>query len=326
MTPDDVRRVLRTAVQAPSVHNTQPWRFTVAGDVLEVRADRSRQLHAQDPDGRELVLSCGAAVLHARLAVRGLGRSCTVSWLPDAADGDLVARLQAGIPEPADAHEQQLLDAVDLRHTDRSAFSPEPVPAPLVDELRRAAEHEGAWLADEQRPDQVLGLQVMTSRADRALRHDPAVQGELRSWVRAGLSAPDGVPVDALPDQGRGRGSSLDLRVFDPDADPERRLAGGEPPVAEQPLLLVLGTAGDTAGDWARAGAALARVLLTATARGMVANPQTQAMEVPSVRAALRTGLGLAGVPQVLLRAGWPTGPGSPRTGRRPLEAVLDRS
>jgi len=324
VTPDDVRRVLATAVRAPSVHNTQPWRFAVTGDVLEVHADRTRQLHAQDPDGRELVLSCGAAALHARLAVRGLGRDCRTTWLPDEQDRDLVARLEVGGPRPATPDEQRLLEAVELRHTDRSAFAADPVAAGLVDELRAAAEHEGGWLADEQRPDQVLGVEVLVSRADRALRRDAAVREELRGWVRGGLASDDGVPVDALPDEGRGRGSSLELRSFDPDAGREQPAADA-PPAAEHPLLLVLGTPAETPADWARAGAALARVLLTATSRGLVANPQTQVMEVPSLRASLRSTLGLAGEPQVLLRIGWPRGPGSPRTGRRPVEAVLDQ-
>ncbi len=320
MTPDEIRQVLSTAVLAPSVHNTQPWLFEADGDVLDVRADRSRQLTVQDPQGRELLLSCGAAALHAWLAVRGLGRACTLQWLPVPDDPDHVARLTAGDPEPPGEQEARLLEAVPLRHTDRSAFAEEPVPDELVDAMRAAAEREGAWLAAEQRPDQVSDLEALVWRADQALRRDPQVQEEQRGWVRGGTRPAEGLPSGALPGHGHDRGSSLTLRDFEP-ADP----AGPpqEPPPAEHPLLLVLGTPAESREDWVRGGAALARLLLTATAEGLVANPQTQVMEVPVLRARLRSQLGFVGEPQVLLRVGRPTGPGSPQAGRRSVDEVL---
>jgi hypothetical protein len=92
LTSDQVRAVVETATLAPSVHNTQPWRFASDGTRVDVHADPERVLRRQDPDGRELLISCGAASLLAELAVRGLGRSCTVEVLPDPADQQLVAR------------------------------------------------------------------------------------------------------------------------------------------------------------------------------------------------------------------------------------------
>lgn len=325
LTAGQVRQVVATAVQAPSVHNTQPWRFaavTVDGrTVLEVHADRSRLLAVQDPTGRELHVSCGAAVLHARLAVRGLGRACELAWQPDPADPDLVARLTVGGAEPQTAQERELLAAVPLRHTDRSAFSDEPVDPSAVDALVAAAGQEGAHLDAEREHERVLALEVLVARADQVLRQDPALQDELQRWVRHESAPTEGVPVDALPAHGADRGSSLSLRDF----DPVDRAGGhdGDPPPVERPLLLVLSTDRDDAAGWLRAGAALGRVLLTATAAGLVANPQTQLLEVPGLRSRLVATLGLVGEPQLLLRLGRPAGPGSPKTGRRPVDAVL---
>jgi Nitroreductase family len=172
----------------------------------------------------------------------------------------------------------------------------------------------------EQQPDRVLVLEGLVARADRTLRADADVRDELRGWVRPGPRPVEGVPVGALPDHGRDRGSSLALRDFDPDdAPPPDRSA---PPVAEHPLLLVLSTDGDGPEDWARAGGALTRVLLTATAAGLVADPQTQVLEVAGLRWRLVDDLGLVGLPQMVLRVGHPTGPGSPATGRRPVSDV----
>ena len=88
--------VLRYAGLAPSVHNTQPWQITANDDVIEVRADRSRQLSFLDPTGRQLHLSCGAAVEFARLAVREAGHAGAVDVLPEPNDADLIARLRVG--------------------------------------------------------------------------------------------------------------------------------------------------------------------------------------------------------------------------------------
>ena len=69
------------ALRAPSVHNTQPWRWRIdpADGVVELHADRGRQLTATDPDGRDLLISCGAALGHLAVALRagisGAGRA-----------------------------------------------------------------------------------------------------------------------------------------------------------------------------------------------------------------------------------------------------------
>lgn len=323
MTPDQLTEVLETAVRAPSVHNTQPWLFEVDGDTILVRADRSRQLPLQDPLGRELLLSCGAAAVHAQLAVRGLGLGCDLRWSATAGDPDRVATLTVTGPLAPTPEQSRLLAAVALRRTDRSAFAPTPVPAALVAALGTAAQQDGAHLTAEQQPDRVLTLEVLVAQADRIVRQDAGLRDEQAGWVRPGPHPAQGLPVGALPDHARSRGSSLVLRDFEPADAPAP--APLEPPTPEHALLLVLSTDGDGPEDWARAGGALARVLLTATAAGLVANPQTQVLEVAGLRSRLISELGLVGRPQMLLRVGYPSGAGSPATGRRPVADVLTR-
>jgi len=71
------------ALRAPSVFNTQPWRWRVTGDALELSADPDRRLAVTDPDGRLLLISCGTALHHARTALAAAGWSATVERLPD---------------------------------------------------------------------------------------------------------------------------------------------------------------------------------------------------------------------------------------------------
>jgi hypothetical protein len=89
---------VRTAALAPSLHNSQPWRFRLVDGGVEVHADRTRQLEVLDPSGRELLVSVGAAVFTLRLAIRCEGRIPAVEIFPDPARPDLVALVRPGTP------------------------------------------------------------------------------------------------------------------------------------------------------------------------------------------------------------------------------------
>src|SRR6516225_5552136 len=95
-----VSEMLAIASRAPSVHNTQPWRFAVGPHAIDLYADAERQL-SQDREGRELLISCGAALFGLRLAVRGLGYLPAVRLLPDPSRPALLARVALGPEEPA---------------------------------------------------------------------------------------------------------------------------------------------------------------------------------------------------------------------------------
>ena len=117
-----LRRIVELATRAPSVHNTQPWRWRGGPHSLELYADRSRTLPASDPDGRNLVISCGAALHHAQVAADALGWSTMVTRFPDPDQPDLLARL-AVAPGTPSRHAPELLEAIDKRCTDRRRFT-----------------------------------------------------------------------------------------------------------------------------------------------------------------------------------------------------------
>jgi hypothetical protein len=303
------------------VHNTQPWRFHWDGTTLSVLEDPSRGLPVLDPHGRERVLSCGAAIENAVLALRELGRHCDVELLPDRAAPDLLARLVPGAPESASAAEHDLLEAIPRRYTDRGAFLPRPVPAEAVDRMRLAAELAGACLRPVERVDERVALAVLLEHADEIEASDPAYVEELRRW-RTHERTAEGIPDAALPTEGVAhRGSDFRLRDFDPGAQSAAAGHDTEPPVPEHPLAVVIGTAGDDRVDWLRAGMAMGRVLLQATVDDLTASPMTQVVEVERLRARLRKELGLVGMPQVVLRVGY--GQGRMTTRRRPVDEIL---
>jgi len=172
------------AVLAPSVHNIQPWRFRLTGERIELRADRSRALPVRDPDDRELLLSCGAALFHLRLALRRFGHAGEVVLWPDAADPDLFARLGFGPAAEPTAEERTEFAAIPHRRTHRGPLAPRPVPTAVLTELRVLAAEEGAWLHLVESEPERAALVALIEEADRLQAADPALQQELPARVR----------------------------------------------------------------------------------------------------------------------------------------------
>lgn len=303
---------VRAATSAPSLHNSQPWLFRLDRSAVDVLADPRRHLHVLDPDGREQLISVGAAIFTLRLALRRAGYRTHVRVFPDPAAPDLVARVVVDAPaEPTPAAEA-LAAAIPHRHTNRWPFAHVPVPEAALDHLRDAARREGAVLtvADGAARDPVLRL---ATTADRWLRERPGYREELARWTGHGVRH-DGVPMwaagpwDAL--------EAVPIRDFAELSELPRPAERFEP----YPTLLILATEGDEPPDHVRAGQALQRVLLTATWQNLATTPIGQPVEAPATRSRL-TGPASGLSAQLVLRVGY--GRAAPRSPRRPLAEVL---
>ena len=311
-----LRHVIEAATLAPSVHNTQPWRFVLRADGFDLLADPGRRLPVLDPTGRLLHLSCGAALVTARTAARALGLAADVALLPDPEWPDLLARLTVSAGAVPDDAELALALAVLHRHTVRGPFDDRPVPEQLLRSLARVAEQEGAALHVVRDEGERVSLAVLLSMADWQEERDPAYRAELARWVRED-PAGGGIPPQAVQED-PGRGSSLRLRDFTL-THPEH--AAGGAPTPDDPAVVVLTSRGDGPLAWLRAGQALGAVLLHAAAEGVQAQPLGQVVDRSGPRTALARSLGLTGVPQMVLRLGYASAHAA--TPRREVEDVL---
>jgi hypothetical protein len=311
-----IRHVIEAATLAPSVHNTQPWRFALRADGFDLLADDERRLAVLDPTGRLLRVSCGAALAQARVAARALGMTAQVDLLPEPGRSDVLARVGLVTGSSPDDREVALALAVLKRHTVRDAFDPVPLPEGLLHDLRAVAEQEGAALRTIQGEGERVALEVLLSGADGTEERNPHYRRELAHWVRDPAGG-DGIPPQVLPTD-PARGSSLRLRDFGL-THPER--SSGRSPVAEDPVVVVLTTRQDGPEAWLQAGQALGMVLLHAADRGVQAQPLGQVVDLPGPRAALARALGLTGCPQMVLRMGVVTARAG--TPRRQLEDVV---
>jgi hypothetical protein len=315
MNRDDLASVIGCAELAPSVHNTQPWKCTAAGNSIEVRADRQRHLAVLDPTGRELTVSCGAAIEFAVIAARGLGWDCTTRLLPDPADADLLAVIDIGERRAVETADRELLEAIPRRYTDRGRYEPRLVTADLLEVLDQGVAHRGVWLrVMDHEGDRLAVIQALTD-AEAAEAADPAYREELAAWLRSG-HAPDGIPPTALGSEPvAGQVNDVPARDFSGDNQHPEPGGDGPPPDVERDTLLMIGTEQDNELCWIQAGQALGWLLLTLTVHGFSSQPLGQALDVEGSRLRLSGQIGLIGHVQFLLRTG--IGHGAPTTGRR---------
>ncbi|MGW7445700.1 Acg family FMN-binding oxidoreductase [Kitasatospora sp. NPDC054795] len=318
LTAPDLHLLAEAGGAAPSLHNSQPWRFRPTPDLLalEVHADLDRAVPAADPDGRAMHISIGAAVFNLRVAAAHLGREAAVRLLPAGAGAQPRAVLDlsapARSPQPFGA---DLYPAIAGRHSSRQPFTNRDVPEALVADLITAARDEGVTLTmlEEHGVRRVLAL---TFEAEARIAADVTREAETRRWLRLEPSY-DGIPLAALGSHDR------DARV------PMRGFAGHPPrhtTAAERfealPQLATLSTHLDTPADWLRTGQAMERVWLLATVHGLRASVLHQAVEIPDTRWRLRDPAEGPGHVQLVLRLGYgPPGAASPR---RAMEDVLD--
>jgi hypothetical protein len=314
------RFLLGFAVQAPSGHNTQPWRFRVSDGRLQLHADRSRALPVADPEHRELVMSCGAALAHLTVALRHFGHSGVVSPFPDPADPDLLASVGLGevwSPRPVD---HQLFDAIEHRRTHRAPFDHRPVPRHVLTQLRRDALEAGATLHVFTEDAAKRPIATLVREGDLTQYSDAAFRRELAAWMRLNRTRkPDGIPGYALGIPGPASVLAptivANLNLGTTQARKDERLA------LTAPALVLLTTSGDEAEDWLRAGQAVDLLLLRAAASGLTASFLNQPIEVAPLRVRLAELTG-SGSPQLLLRIGFGTVEGRP-TPRRTVADVL---
>ncbi|WP_432994334.1 hypothetical protein [Dactylosporangium sp. CA-233914] len=134
------------ALEAPSVLDTQPWRWRIDGDWAELDADRARRPPGAETGDRLLLVSCGAALHHATVALAAAGVGVEVARFPQPEVLERVAVLRHTGPVALDPRAQRLRRAIAVRGSDRRSIGSRPIPAGSLRVLRAAAAAVGAGL------------------------------------------------------------------------------------------------------------------------------------------------------------------------------------
>jgi len=314
LSAEQIDILLSAAVAAPSMHNTQPWRFEVNGTVIDVLVDGSRALPAEDPSGRAVRIAAGAATFNLRCAAASMGYGSWFGLMPNPAEPDLVARIVVEATDTPDPVLGALFAQIPRRHTSREPVRPVLVSTDARMALTRAAMAEAAeltWLPADKIHD-VLGLVVDTDLREIGDWHRRA---ERAHWV-GGDRTGDGIPSSVLGP----RSDAYPAPVRDLGTRPADRTR----PTATfetQPALAVLSTDADTKADQLAAGLALQHTLLVATREGLKAAFLNQPLEYDDLRRTVQHLAGKPGFAQMVIRFGHSTVLGT--TPRRPVASFV---
>ncbi|GAA2558886.1 hypothetical protein [Pseudonocardia hydrocarbonoxydans] len=186
VTKSQLVEAVEHALRAPSVHNSQPWRWRIGPDAIELHADWDRHLSVTDPDHRDLVLSCGAALHHLRVALAARRIPADIARLPDPDDRGHLATVAVRDQDTAaavtDTIDADLFPAIARRRTDRRRMSHRPVPRDCLRSLAEHAADAGALLVPVTDPGERSRLLALLVEAAHAQAVEPGYAAELRMW------------------------------------------------------------------------------------------------------------------------------------------------
>jgi nitroreductase len=283
-------------------------------DRLELFAVTDRQLHIQDPDAHLLLISCGTALHHARVALEAAGCGHSV----DRPAGTPLAVIRATGHEPVDPAATRRFEQLKVRRTDRRTVTDEPVAGDVLDALSQASEQAGCDVHLLGR-DQVIELAVLVEHAQKAQGADERLQAETATWVGGDRTTGTGIPDSSLPEE-------LPLTtVAERDFGTAGSLAAGTGHDTAATYAVLYGL-GDEPVDWLRAGEALNALWLVAAEHGVGVLPLSSPVEVPFTRHELRRLLGDLGNPYLVVRLGTldPAHTGPAHTPRLPTDQVIE--
>jgi hypothetical protein len=283
------------AGRAPSAYNAQPWRWRVSGGQVDLYADHDRMAGLADPQGRLTLISCGAALHHARVTLAAGGWRVTVTRLPGTGDPDHLARLHVDGDAPVSPNTAELARLIEERHTDLRPLTGDPIAEADLRSIDVAFETQQVGLA-VLRPDQILDLATGTAPAGSATPVDAQWHTALAEWAGAGRIAGD------------------------------RQLSTTSGEHDRAGTFAVLHGPDDKALDWLHAGEALSAGSLVAAGLGVSILPFSAPVTEAGAASVLRRVLPDLARPYLMVRLGrYATEPTAPHTSRRPADESIDR-
>ncbi len=303
---EQFRFLLRYVILAPSTHNTQPWRFGVSPNGIEIFADYTRRLPVADRANRELLMSVGAAIMNLRVAAAHFGFSCRIDYnLSGDSERPVAFATLApdGVSDPETERLASLFQVIPRRHTNRNPFLVTRIPASVLGQF--SAMKGGRSIGVLVSTDGRLNEQVaeLVAAAEQELMADPEFRKDNAEWVRPGWTdRADGIPGSALGLGGVAAAlAPWATRVLDLG---RRQAARDKNLCVEAPGLIVL-SCEDTVPEFLETGEVLEQILLTLTREGLQASYFNMLIQSPETRLRLRGLLGISTWPQLLLRIGY---------------------
>jgi len=310
----DIAGVIRHATLAANSHNTQPWRFRVASDAIEILSDWSRRTPVVDPDDHHLFVSLGCAAANLAIAATASGRPGEVTI-----EGQTV-RYSFTNGRPSD---DPLCGAIVRRQSTRTDYDGRAAPSGDLAALQAAAAMPGVDLAVITEPATVARIRDLVVAGNDAQMRDAAFMRELKSWLRfnprSAMETGDGLFAAASgnPPLPTALGGIAFDHLFNAAAENDKYARQ----IRSSAGLAVFTAEQAGPAHWIRVGQACQRFALEATRLGLRLAFINQPVEVAALRPELARVIGTTRRPDLVMRFGYC--PALPYAPRRPVRDVL---
>lgn len=317
--PEEVGVLASAVSRAPSVHNIQPWSLNLEGRTATLRLRQDAEVIRHDPHGRDRRISCGAALANLVLAVRCTGWAADVRLEQWEGHSDIIATVAGSHREEPTARQSQRFRAITRRQSHRYPFDPQPLSDAMKDSLLAATGSSivhARWVTGEA-PE----LARLFTYAARVYQDDSEYQRELEVWT-IGETADQEDTGQGIPERALGRTGlpAVGLSTSGTRVPDEYQLASR----IESESVMVLSTPSDSRRAHVQAGEAMELAWLEATSLGASGSVMTQSLHLSEVRSGVADSLGLPGVPQMLMRFGYPATIPVMRSSRRSEQELFD--
>jgi nitroreductase len=314
-----ISKAVELACRAPSLHNSQPWRWVATKTEVDLFADPHRVVRSTDSSGREAIISCGAVLDHFRVTMAAAGWDIHVDQFPNPNRLDLLASIDFSPLEYVTQAWRDRADAILRRRTDRLPFHA-PTNWESFERVLRSSFDDDLATLDVLADDAREQLAEASRLTESLRRYDDFYHRELQWWT-ARFRQSEGLPQSALVSPSERDRVGVN-RAFPTSGYGERRAAITQ----DQAKILVLSTGEDTDAEAFQCGQVLSAVLLECTMAGLATCPLTHITEMEASRDIIRDLIDKPAMPQVLIRVG--TAPdaekATPPTPRRPVTEVLE--
>ncbi len=311
-----MRNLIHYATLAANGHNTQPWKFAIRENTIEIHPDYSRELPVVDPHHRELWISLGCALENLLLAARTAGYNAEISY-PDTIDF-IGVKLTLDSPEPS-----PLFDAIPSRQNTRSEYDGRSIPSPDLNRILSVPGEVGVSLRSVTTENDFEIIVDFVNQGNLNQYANPAFVHELIEWLRfnkkEALAAMDGLYSGC---SGNPEVPGWLGRMFVAGTKPQQQADLDTRKIRTSSAALVIASEADTKSDWVRTGQVYERAALQSTALGIKSALLNQPIEVAELRGQFQSAVGLGkSLPQLLVRFGYADA--MPKSLRRPVDQVL---
>lgn len=308
--------LVRYATLAANGHNTQPWKFAVQEDAIEIHPDTRRELKVVDPDHRELWISLGCALENLLVAARASGYATEVTY----PDGQDFIRVALAVDSP---QSDAMFDAIPLRQNTRTEYDGQLIKTADFDQVQALALEPGVSLHFFTNPDRMETVVEYVNQGNLSQYGNRAFVDELIAWLRFNKKEALG-SMDGLYSRCSGNPEvpSWLGRMFVAGTKPQQQADLDAKKLRSSPAAVLIASETEDKTAWVRTGQVYERLALKTTSLNIKSAFLNQPIEVKEIRAQFQSAIGLgAALPQLLVRLGYAAA--TPRSLRRPVEQVL---